>query len=161
MFGAYDEEAGHRVPFHVYFMRQAIEEGFIHDVLASYVTYGTYWKIQKAVEEDPEYDSRQAGAAIARFVTLHEHNLSQKAQVIVEHFRRHVAGKIGGKAKAMVVTSSRKHAVRMTHALRKYANEQGYDALGILVAFSGTVEDEGAAFTEAQMNTIPKAITSK
>ncbi|MBA3790900.1 MAG: DEAD/DEAH box helicase family protein [Rubrobacter sp.] len=152
MFGAYSEEAGHRVPFHVYSMRQAIEEGFIHDVLASYVTYGTYWKIEKAVKEDPEYDSRRAGAAIARFVTLHEHNLSQKAHVIVEHFRRHVTGKIGGKAKAMVVTSSRKHAVRMAHALRKHANAQGYDALGILVAFSGTVEDEGATFTEAQMN---------
>ena len=152
MFGAYDEEAGHHVPFHLYSMRQAIEEGFILDVLASYVTYGTYWKIEKAVEEDPRYDSRQAGAAIARFVTLHEHNLSQKARVIVEHFRRHVAGRIGGRAKAMVVTSSRKHAVRMAHALRKYANEQGYDALGILVAFSGTVEDEGATFTEAQMN---------
>ena len=107
MFGAYDEEVGHNVASHTYSMRQAIEEGFIHDVLASYLTYGTYWKIEKAVNEDPKYDPGQAGAAIARFVGLHEHNLSQKAEIIVEHFRRHVAGKIGGKAKAMVVTSSR------------------------------------------------------
>jgi type I restriction enzyme, R subunit len=91
MFGRYDEAVGHNVPFHLYSMRQAIEEGFIHDVLANYVTYQTYFKIEKAVEEDPEYDPGKAGAAIARFVTLHNYNLSQKAEVIVEHFRRHVA----------------------------------------------------------------------
>jgi hypothetical protein len=91
MFGRYDEAVGHNVPFHLYSMRQAIEEGFIHDVLANYVTYQTYFKIEKAVEEDPEYDPGKAGAAIARFVTLHDYNLSQKAEVIVEHFRRHVA----------------------------------------------------------------------
>ncbi len=117
LFGHYDEAVGHKVASHTYSMRQAIEEGFIHDVLASYLTYGTYFKIEKAVEEDPEYDPGEAGAAIARFITLHEHNLSQKAEVIVEHFRRHVAKKIGGRAKAMVVTSSRKHAVRMARAL--------------------------------------------
>ncbi|MCA1718470.1 MAG: DEAD/DEAH box helicase family protein, partial [Actinobacteria bacterium] len=152
MFGTYDETVGHKVPSHLYSMRQAIEEGFIHDVLASYLTYQTYFKIEKAVENDPEYDPGEAGAAIARFITLHEHNLSQKAEVIVEHFHRHVAKKIGGRAKAMVVTSSRKHAVRMTRALRKYADEHGYGSLGILVAFSGTVEDEGIQYSEPQMN---------
>jgi type I restriction enzyme R subunit len=161
MFGTYDEEAGHNVPFHLYSMRQAIEEGFIHDVLESYLTYQTYWKIEKRAQGDPEYDTGRAGAAIARFVTLHEYNLSQKAEVIVEHFRRHVAHKIGGRAKAMVVTSSRKHAVRMAHALRKYVNGHGYGALGILVAFSGTVEDEGISFTEAQMNGFPESQTPR
>ncbi len=159
MFGRYDEDAGHNVAFHTYSMRQAIEEGFIHDVLASYVTYQTYFKIGKAVDEDPEYDPGEAGAAIARFVTLHEHNLSQKAEVIVEHFRQHVAKKIGGKAKAMVVTSSRKHAVRMTRALRKYVDEHGYGSLGILVAFSGTVEDQGVSYTETSMNGFPESQT--
>ena len=161
MFGRYDEAAGHKVPFHLYSMRQAIEEGFILDVLANYVTYQTYFKIEKAVEDDPEYDPGEAGAAIARFVTLHDYNLSQKAEVIVEHFRRHVAGKIGGRAKAMVVTSSRKHAVRMTRALRKYADEHGYGSLGILVAFSGTVEDEGIQYTESQMNGFPESQTPR
>jgi type I restriction enzyme R subunit len=161
MFGRYDEAAGYKVPFHLYSMRQAIEEGFILDVLANYVTYQTYWKIEKAVEYDPEYDPGEAGAAIARFVTLHEYNLSQKSEVIVEHFRRHVAGKIGGRAKAMVVTSSRKHAVRMTRALRKYADGHGYGSLGILVAFSGTVDDEGVPYTESQMNGFPESQTPR
>jgi len=161
MFGTYDEVVGHSVPSHLYSMRQAIEEGFIHDVLASYVTYQTYFKIEKAVEDDPEYDPGEAGAAIARFVTLHDHNLSQKAEVIVEHFRRHVAKKIGGRAKAMVVTSSRKHAVRMARALRKYVDEHGYGSLGILVAFSGTVEDEGVQYSEPQMNGFPESQTPR
>ncbi len=161
MFGNYDEELDHNVPFHLYSMRQAIEEGFIHDVLASYLTYATYWKIEKAVKEDPDYDPSKAGAAIARFITLHDYNLSQKAGIIVEHFRRHVARKIGGKAKAMVVTSSRKHAVRMTLALRRYADDHGYDSMGILVAFSGTVDDDGVSYTEPQMNGFPEGQTPR
>ena len=163
MFGRYSEELRRNVAAHTYSMRQAIEEGFILDVLANYVTYQTYWNIEKTVTGDPEYDPKKAGAAIARFVTLHEHNLAQKAQVIVEHFRRRVAGKIGGRAKAMVVTSSRKHAVRMTRALRRYVADQGYDSagLGILVAFSGTVPDEGIDHTEAQMNGFPESQTPR
>lgn len=161
LFGTYDEEEGKHVAFHLYSMRQAIEEGFIHDVLANYLTYHTYFRIEKRVEENPEYDPRKAGAAIARFVTLHEHNLAQKAEVIVEHCRHHVAHKIAGRAKAMVVTSSRAHAVRMTLALRKYVNEHGYGGLGILVAFSGTVEDEGVQMTETQMNGFPEGQTPR
>lgn len=159
MFGTFDAPSGQNVPFHLYSMRQSIEEGFSLDVLANYMTYKTFWKIEKTIEDDPEYDPSKAGAAIARFVTLHEHNLSQKAQVIVEHFRKHVAHKIGGRAKAMVVTSSRLHAVRMTRHLRAYANEHGYDALGILVAFSDTVTDEGVPYTEAAMNAFPESQT--
>jgi type I restriction enzyme R subunit len=88
-------------------MRQAIEEGFILDVLANYTTYATYWKVGKAVADDPEYDTRKARRSIARFVSLHPHNLAQKAEIIVEHFRAHTRHKIGGRGKAMVVTSSR------------------------------------------------------
>ena len=93
-------------------MRQAIEEGFILDVLANYTTYKTYFRIEKAITDDPEYDKARARRAIARFVTLHPHNLAQRAEIVVEHFRGHTAKKIGGRAKAMVVTSSRLHAVR-------------------------------------------------
>jgi len=91
-------------------MRQAIEEGFILDVLKNYTTYQTYWKIEKAVADDPAYEAPKARRAIARFVSLHPYNLAQKAEIIVEHFREHTASKIGGKAKAMVVTASRLHA---------------------------------------------------
>ena len=100
------------VPSHVYSMRQAIEEGFILDVLANYTTYQTYWNIEKSVEDDPEYDPRRAKVAIARFVTLHETHLDEKAEIVVNHFKSHTAAKINGQAKAMVVTSSRLHAVR-------------------------------------------------
>ena len=163
MFGRYSEELRRNVAAHTYSMRQAIEEGFILDVLANYVTYQTYWNIEKTVTDDPEYDPKKAGAAIARFVTLHPHNLAQKAEVIVEHFRRRVSRKIAGRAKAMVVTSSRQHAVRMTRALRRYVADQGYDSasLGILVAFSGTVPDEGIDYTEAQMNGFPESQTPR
>ena len=107
-------------------MRQAIEEGFILDVLANYTTYKTFFRIEKAITDDPEYDPARAKRAIARFVTLHPHNLAQKAEIVVEHFREHTAKKIGGKAKAMVVTSSRLHAVRYKQAIDKYIAEKGY-----------------------------------
>jgi len=142
---------GRHEPFHLYSMRQAIEEGFILDVLANYVTYETFFHLEKAVADDPRYDTRAARAAIARFVTLHDSNLDQKAAVVVEHFRQHAAAEIGGRAKAMVVCSSRQHAVRFCRALRLYVADHGYD-LGVLAAFSGTVTDGGADFTEASMN---------
>ena len=160
-FGTLDPTSGNKVPFHLYSMRQSIEEGFSLDVLANYLTYKTYWKIEKTIKDDPEYDPSKAGAAIARFIELHDHNLAQKAQVIVEHFRKHVSHKIFGRAKAMVVTSSRLHAVRMTRHLRKYKDEHGYDSLGILVAFSDTVDDEGVPYTEAAMNGFPDTQTPK
>lgn len=152
--------AGRFEPFHLYSMRQAIEEGFILDVLANYTTYETYWKVEKAVVEDPEVDKSKAQAAIARFVSLHPHNLAQKAEIIVEHYRRHVAHKIGGKAKAMVVTASRLHAVRYKHSLDAYITEKGYADIHALVAFSGTVTDEGLDFTEPKMNAFPESETA-
>jgi len=147
-------------PFHLYSMRQAIEEGFILDVLANYTTYETYWKVEKAVATDPEVDKSKAQAAIARFVSLHPHNLAQKAEIIVEHYRQHVAHKIGGRAKAMVVTASRLHAVRYKRALDAYIADKGYRDIRTLVAFSGTVDDEGAEFTESRMNAFPESETA-
>jgi type I restriction enzyme R subunit len=159
LFGRANPATGKHEPFHLYSMRQAIEEGFILDVLAQYVTYETYWNIEKAAVDDPAYETRKARAAIARFVSLHEHNLAQKAEVIVEHFRAHVAWRLKGRAKAMVVTSSRLHAVRYKEALDKYCREHGY-RLGVLVAFSGTVFDEGEPRTEANMNHFPDTQTA-
>ncbi len=146
--------------FHVYSMRQAIQEGFILDVLANYVTYETYWRIAKAVEDDPELESKKAQAAIARFVALHDHNLAQKAEIIVEHFRTHVAHRVGGMAKAMTVTSSREHAVRYKHALDAYVADHGYDDIRVLVAFSGSLDVDGDDVTESKLNGFPDTQTA-
>ncbi len=160
LFGGLNTETNRHEPFHLYSMRQAIEEGFIEDVLENYITYETYWHIEKAIEDDPAYETAKARKAIARFVTLHEHNLAQKAEITVEHFRQHVSGKVAGRAKAMVVTSSRLHAVRFHQALRGYIDEQGYD-LGVLVAFSGTVSDGGIEHTESSLNGFPESQTAE
>ena len=148
-------------PFHLYSMRQAIEEGFILDVLKNYTTYQTYWRIEKAVADDPSHDKTRAKAAIARFVALHPTNLAQKAELIVEHYRRHTTHKIGGRAKAMVVTSSRLHAVRYKQAIDRYLAERGYTDLSTLVAFSGKVLDDSITFTEAGMNGFREAETAE
>ena len=161
LFGTPNRASGNYEPFHLYTMRQAIEEGFILDVLASYTTYDTYFRIEKEITDDPEYEKPKAQAAIARFVTLHPHNLAQRAEVIVEHFRNHTMRKIAGRAKAMVVTSSRLHAVRYKQALDRYVSEKGYGDVHTLVAFSGTVIDEGAEFTEPGMNRFPESQTPK
>ena len=97
MFGRFDPATGRHVPFHLYSMRQAIQEGFILDVLANYVTYQTYWNIEQTVPDDPEFDPGKAKAAIAKFVALHPHQLAQKAEVIVEHFRAKVAHRSAGR----------------------------------------------------------------
>lgn len=145
------------VPFHVYSMRQAIEEGFILDVLKNYTTYQTYYRIGKTTTDDPEYSTKQANKALGKYLSLHPYNLRQKAEIIIEHFRANVAHKIGGDAKAMLVTGSRLHAVRYYFAFRDYIAQKGYTDLGVLVAFSGTVEDQGAEYTEEQLNQIPEA----
>jgi type I restriction enzyme R subunit len=157
--GEGDERRYH--PFHLYSMRQAIEEGFILDTLANYTTYKTYFRIGKAITDDPQYDKARARAAIARFVTLHPHNLAQRAEVVVEHFRTSTAKKIGGRAKAMVVTSSRLHAVRYKLALDAYIAEKGYPGLRTLVAFSGKILDEGDEFSEPGMNAFPESETAE
>jgi type I restriction enzyme R subunit len=162
MFGTLDPETGKYQPFHLYSMRQAIEEGFILDVLANYVTYQTYWRIEKAVENDPTYEAPKARRAIARFVSLHPSNLAQKAEIIVEHFRTHTAAKVAGRAKAMVVTSSRLHAVRYKQAIDAYITKKGYAGLAALVAFSGRVIDEhDLTYSEAAMNGFPESQTAE
>ncbi len=141
--------------FHVYSMRQAIEEGFILDVLDHYIDYDAYYRLVKQAEDDPTVPKRRTAVALARFMTLHPHNIAQKTEVIVEHFRTHVRHHLSGRAKAMVVTSSRLHAVRYMQAFQRYLAEQGYHDVRPLVAFSGTVRDPdtGEEFTEPGMNT--------
>jgi type I restriction enzyme R subunit len=153
VFGTPDA-TGKPLPFHLYSMRQAIEEGFILDVLANYTTYELYFKLSKAIEDDPELNKKKASIAIGRFVSLHPHNIAQKTEVMIEHFRQVVSKQIGGQAKAMVVTSSRLHALRYYLAFQKYIQEHGYSDIKALVAFSGKVIDavfpEGV--TEPQLN---------
>ena len=142
-------------PFHHYSMRQAIEEGFILDVLANYTTYKTYYKITQTAADDPNVNRKKTAKELARFLTLHEHNISQKTEVMVEHFREKVRHKIGQRAKAMVVTDSRLHAVRYKRAFDQYIQDNGYTDVKTLVAFSGAVEDPdfpGVSNTEVGMN---------
>ena len=141
------------VAWHLYSMRQAIEEGFILDVLKGYTTYKLFFKLAKAIEDDPQVDKKQAGRAIARFLSLHPHNVAQKVQIIVEHFRRVVMTKIGGRAKAMIVTGSRREAVAYKLEVDQYLRDHEYQEIKALVAFSGTVKDEyDVEHTEVGMN---------
>jgi type I restriction enzyme R subunit len=125
--------------FHLYSMRQAIEEGFILDVLQNYTTYGAAWKIAHPDGGDEEVDSKKARSKLARWVRLHPYNIGQKVEVIVEHFREHIRHLLDGQAKAMVVTSSRQEAVRYQLAVKAYVRQQGYADVHPLVAFSGSL----------------------
>jgi len=151
---------GKFAPFHLYSMRQAIEEGFILDVLANYATYKAYWRLLKKVEDDPRYDKKKAEYLLKSFVELHPHAIGEKVRVCVEHFAAKVQGEISGRAKAMIVTRSRLHAVRYKLAVDKYLAERGYP-FKALVAFSGTVQDGGRSYTESGMNGFPEAQTAK
>jgi type I restriction enzyme R subunit len=144
---------GKPAPFHLYSMRQAIEEGFIMDVLQNYTTYKTYFRLSKAIEDDPHINKKKSGRAIARFMSLHPHNPAQKTEVIIEHFRQCVMKKIGGKAKAMVVTSSRPHVVRYKQELDHYLQSNAYHDIRALVAFTAFTDNEtGIQYTEADIN---------
>jgi type I restriction enzyme R subunit len=149
--------------YHVYSMRQAIEEGFILDVLKNYTNYKVAYNLAMKMEgSDQEVESKKAKVKLNQWVRLHDHNISQKVKVIVEHFKDNVMGLLGGQAKAMVVTSSRKEAVRYKLGFDKYIAQQGYDKIEAMVAFSGEVEftDKdpnssgiiGEKFTESNMN---------
>ena len=173
LFGTFDPdrpnkrtgELGMYVPFHVYSMRQAIDEGYILDVLANYLTYETKWRLRNAAVEqeesrlaNPEVDEAKAKAKLVRYAELHPKSLEQKARLIVDDFREAVAGRLGGRAKAMVVTGSRQHALDLYQAIRKYVALRGYTDCGTLVAFSGQLKDDaGLEFTEAQLNGIPES----
>ena len=153
VFGAIDAMGKPR-PFHLYSMRQAIEEGFILDVLKNYVTYKDFYSFSKKIEDDPELNKRKAAKAIGRFASLHPHILTQKTEVMIEHFRQVVMKKIGGKAKAMIVTSSRKAALRYYLEFKDYIKRKGYDEIKPLVAFSGVVIDDyfPEGISEAALN---------
>jgi type I restriction enzyme R subunit len=151
---------GKFAPFHLYSMRQAIEEGFIIDVLANYTTYKAYWRLLKKIETDPRYDKQKAGYLLKSFVELHPHAIKEKVRIMVDHFVAQAQSQIGGKAKAMIVTRSRLHAVRYKLALDKYLAEKGL-TFRSLVAFSGTVQDGGESYTESNMNGFSEKQTAK
>ena len=161
LFGEKQENGNYRA-FHIYSMRQAIEEGFILDVLKNYTTYERYYKIAKTIEGDPEYDKVKGSKAVARFESLHPHNIAQKTAIMVEHFRDITKNKINGKAKAMVVTASRLHAVRYYYAFKNYIETHNYNDLDVLVAFSGTVTEENKQeYTEEKINGIKETQLKK
>ncbi|MEI4263836.1 type I restriction endonuclease subunit R [Roseovarius sp. D0-M9] len=139
-------------PFHLYSMRQAIEEEFIVDVLKNYMTYKAYYQLEKTIEDDPAFNGRKAQSRVARYASLHPTAIDQKVEVIVEHFRRHVAKQLAGQAKAMIVTQSREHALRYWQQLTRYIEDKGYTGLKALVAFSGDLTIDGNVWTEATAN---------
>ena len=151
LFGT-EQEDGSFHPFHIYSMRQAIEEGFILDVLQNYMTYNTCFKIAKTIEENPDVPASRAAKIIRNFQELHPYNISQKAQIIVETFRDTTRHKIGGRGKMMVVTASRLAAVRYYHEVKRYIEQEGYKDIDILIAFSGAVQDGEHEYTESKLN---------
>ena len=145
-------------PFSLYSMRQAIEEGFILDVLKSYTTYRAYWRLLQKTDDNPEYESSKARYLLRKFVDEHQHTIKRRVEIIVEHFHTQVAHQIDGQAKAMIVTKSRAQAVRYFLALRAYLRENNhpYEAM---VAFSGTVVDGDEKYTESSLNGVPERQT--
>ncbi|MDI3417947.1 type I restriction endonuclease subunit R [Streptomyces luteolus] len=158
LFGTKSRDSEDMEPFHVYSMRQAIAEGFILDVLGTYITYGTYFKLQKAAADEAErqVDRRKAKAKLVRAALMSEASLESRAKIIVEHFRSHSARRLGGRARAMVVTPSREHAVRLYQAIRAYVEQHGYTDCGTLVAFSGTLTLDDIEYTESKLNGFPE-----
>jgi len=159
LFGAQRAD-GSYAPFSLYSMRQAIEEHFILDVLENYTTYRSYWNLLKKVQDDPHYERQKASAVLRSFVELHDHAIEAKLNVILDHFTGRVMGRIGGRAKAMIVTRSRLHAVRFKLALDRRLAERGL-VFKALVAFSGEVKDGGMRYTEAGMNHFPETQTAE
>ncbi len=148
-------------PFSLYTMRQAIEEGFILDVLRNYTTYDQYWALLKKVEDDPQFDGAKAKSLLRKFVSRDERTITKKVAIMVDHFQSTVSGKLDGKAKAMIVTSSRLHAVRYKLAVDEYLKTIG-SPFKALVAFTDVVKDskDGKEYTEANMNGFPDTATA-
>ena len=144
------------VPFHLYSMKQAIEEGFIHDVLRGYTTYKSYYKIASATTENPKFDKKKAKVKIKRYVEGNANAIAKKAEIMIDHFYAHIHKKIGGKAKAMVVTSSRENAVKYFFAFREYLKSK-FPSYRALVAFSGEVVIDGESYSESGLNGISEA----
>lgn len=159
LFGTRAKDGSYQ-PFSLYPMRQAIEEGFILDVLQNYTTYKAYWNLLKKIREDPKFDRSKAVRLLMAFVDLHEHTIAKKVEVILEHFINQVETQINGRAKAMIVTRSRLHAVRYKQAMDAALAQKGYP-FKALVAFSGKVKDGGIEYTESGMNGIPETKTAE
>lgn len=153
---------GVKRPFHLYTMRQAIEEGFILDVLKNYTTYSTYFRLATLDGGETEVEVGKAGSAIRKFIWEHPQMIGQKAATIIEHFRAHTAKALSGRAKAMVVTESRAAAVRYKQAIDHHIATQHYTDVKALVAFSGELTDDaGQRVTEAILNNFPESQTAK
>jgi len=155
LFGTLNEK-GKKAAFDLYSMKQAIEEGFILNVLQNYVTYETYFRINKAIEDDPQLKTIAAKRKIAKYIELHDTNIAQKVEIVIEHFKNNVMHSLGGKAKAMVITSSRAAAVKYKLEFERYIEEHRYENIHALVAFSGKIIVESIEYTEVQMNNIPE-----
>lgn len=151
LFGTLNSE-GKKESFDLYSMKQAIEEGYILNVLDNYVTWKTYCHINKAIDSDPELQSISAKRKMARFIDLHDTNIAQKVEIIIEHFRANVAGCLGGKAKAMVITSSRPAAVKYRQEFENYIQAKSYSGIKALIAFSGKVKLDEKEYSEPSMN---------
>lgn len=151
IFGTTNEN-GQKEAFHVYPMKQAIEEGFILDVLSNYITYETYFQLIKKIEDDPNLKTSEAKRKIAKIIELDDTNIAQRTEIIVEHFRNNVMNELGGKAKAMIITSSREGAVKYYHAFNEYVTRMEYDDIKPLVAFSGDVTIGDEIYTEVSIN---------
>ena len=151
------DKTKHR-PFHSYTMKQAIDEGFILDVLKSYTPVNSYYKLVKTVESDPEFDTKRAKKKLRRYVESHDHAIQLKAEIMVDHFQEQVIDlrKIGGEARAMVVTSGIERAIQYFHAIRNYLEERKSPYKAI-VAFSGEHDYGGAKVTEASLNGFPSS----
>lgn len=160
LFGNLNKE-GKPAPFHVYGMKQAIEEGFILDVLTNYTTYKTFYELQKKMEDNPEVFASVVKRKINRFVDMHPTNIGQKVEIIIEHFRNCIMRELGGKAKAMVVTSSREAAVRYRNEFERYIIEHNYGDIKALVAFSGKVTVDGREYSEVSINNIAENALKK
>ena len=155
------DKVKHR-PFHSYTMKQAIQEGFILDVLANYTPVESYYRLMKTVEDDPEFDTKKAKKKLRRYVESHDHAIRQKAEIMIDHFHEQVIArrKIGGKARAMVICSGIARAIQYYHAFVTYLKERKSPYKAI-VAFSGEHEDGGRKVTEATLNGFPSAQIEK
>lgn len=150
VFGTRETQDAIPRPFHEYSMRQAVEEGFILDVLQNYTTYSSYYELEKAIEDDPRFKGSKAAKKVARYVALS--TVAQKAAVIVEHFNKHIKNELNGQAKAMIVCQSREHAFRHYEAIKGYIKDHGYKGLDALIAFSGELIVDGQEYTEVGLN---------
>lgn len=154
LFGIPDKDGKNYRPYHLYSMKQAIEEGFILDILKYYLDYDTYFKLVKSVEDDPEFEEKKAKRLLRNFVEKHPHTVSKKVEIMLDHFMSSTIRKIGGKARAMVVARSRLHAVLYKKAFDRLIEEEEYP-IKALVAFTGIVKDEnGQEYSEDSMNNL-------